>query len=343
MSLYADSKRNRFPLAARSSSSPHPSRFRLYAHRDCTHRIRLVRRAFLNSPHHAVMALATVGIGIGSGEPLGFIAGAAAYVLGWVFVPDLAFFRSWADRKERARAEADTQRELAEFRARRDALLDGLGQRQQQRYHALADICRNIERATENNADDPRLHKLEELLWTFLRLLTMEQSLELFLEMEVREDVPALAAEAQKEVADLEAETTTLRAAGPSPALDSAQRLLESRRELRSTLEKRHLRFDQAKRNLALALAEQERLEQQIKLIRADSIATRNASALSARIDATVEHLETTNRWLSEMDQFRDLLTDLPQSGARVGFGAPASITAAPPPLPGQNRGKQRT
>ena len=50
-------------------------------------------RAFLQSPHHAVMALATLGAGFATGEPLYFLAGATAYVLGWVYVPDLGFFR----------------------------------------------------------------------------------------------------------------------------------------------------------------------------------------------------------------------------------------------------------
>ena len=118
---------------------------------------------------------------------------------------------------------------------------------------------------------------------------------------------------------------------------EQLERLLESRRELVATLEKRADRIEQAKNNLALVASEQERLDQQIKLIRADSIATKNATALSARLDATVANLEATNQWLSQMDQFRDILTDMPQSGVRVGFGAPSS---APPPLP--QKGKEK-
>ena len=102
------------------------------------------------------------------------------------------------------------------------------------------------------------------------------------------------------------------------------------RTERLETLVKRAERLGTGRANLTLVIAEQERLEQQIKLIRADAIATRNAVALSARIDATVENLEQTNQWLSEMDQFRDLMGDVPLTGTRAGFGEPA----APPPLP---------
>ena len=299
-----------------------------------------MRSEFFKSPHHAALALATLGVGFASGEALYFILGAAAYVLGWVFVPDMPLFKNWVERKQSARLAAEAQGELAEFATRRDALLSGLTSGRRQRYNGLTAVCREIERAAAGNSDDPRVRRLEELMWTFLRLLTIEQSLDEFLESEMRDDVPTLLAAAKAEIEDLASEVAALRES-KAPAFDARQRLLDSRRELYSTLEKRGERLIQAKDNLALVVSEQERLDQQIKLIRADSIATKNAAALSARIDATVENLEATNQWLAQMDQFRDLLTDLPQSGVRVGFGAPAS---APPPLPQSppTRGKER-
>ena len=94
-----------------------------------------------------------------------------------------------------------------------------------------------------------------------------------------------------------------------------------------------------AQANLALVVSEQERLDQQIKLIRADAVATKNAEILTARIDATVEHLDQTNKWLSEMDEFKDLVGDMPSTELRVGYqasaaplpSAPATPTALPP------------
>ena len=94
-------------------------------------------------------------------------------------------------------------------------------------------------------------------------------------------------------------------------------------------LRKRQQRLDQAQENLALVVSEQERLDQQIKLIRADAVATKNAEGLTARIDATVEHLDQTNKWLSELDEFKDLVPDMPSTEMRVGYAA-----STPPVLP---------
>ena len=141
---------------------------------------------------------------------------------------------------------------------------------------------------------------------------------------------------AREEVERLRAEVAAK--TGAASAQETRERLLTSRQERLETLEKRADRLETAQANLALVVSEQERLEEQIKLIRADSIATRNAGALTARIDATVENLEHTNQLLSQMDQFRDLLTDLPVTTQRAGFGE----RAGPPPIPQPARGKER-
>jgi hypothetical protein len=295
-------------------------------------------REFLASPHHALLAVATLGAGFLTAEPLYFIAGAAAYVVGWVFLPGIPLFQRYLDRKRDVAEKAAETSELSQFNARREALIQGLTAGRRDRYFALAKVCKDIEMSAPQNPDDPRLRKLEELMWTFLRLLTMEESLEQFLEIEAKDNVPELVEKAEKELAELKVEVEALRRKGQSDALDAKERLLNSRTERLETLGKRAERLGTAKSNLALVVAEQERLDQQIKLIRADSIATRNAAALSARIDATVENLEHTNQWLSQMDQFRDILTDVPLTSARAGFGE----MSGPPPIPQPARGKEK-
>ena len=94
-------------------------------------------------------------------------------------------------------------------------------------------------------------------------------------------------------------------------------------------MRKRQQRIEQAQDNLALVVAEQDRLDQQIKLIRADAVATKNAEALTARIDATVEHLDQTNKWLSELDEFKDLVGDMPATEVRVGYPATAAAASS--------------
>jgi len=132
--------------------------------------------------------------------------------------------------------------------------------------------------------------------------------------------------EAESEAGRLGAEIEALKAKGGA-AFETKQRYLGSRMERLEVLRKRLQRVEQAQANLALVLSEEERLDQQIKLIRADAVASKNADALTARIDATVEHLDQTNKWLSEMDEFKDLVADMPPTQMRVGY------QTLPPPL----------
>jgi hypothetical protein len=106
-------------------------------------------------------------------------------------------------------------------------------------------------------------------------------------------------------------------------------------------LRQRAARIEEANGNLQLASAELERLAEQAKLIRADAVAAKGAGSISARMDATFEHLAQTNRWLSEMDQFRDQLGDLPEGGMGVASPFTPGAVSQPgraknPPLGGR-------
>jgi hypothetical protein len=296
-------------------------------------------REFLKSPHHAAVGLLTLGLGFLSAQLLPLIAGATLYLLGWIYVPDFSFFRRWVDRKREAAKRAEDARKIAEFVQRREALLNSLGTARQERYLRLAQVCRDIETASADNplaspdpATDPRLRKLDELMWTYLRLLGIEESLERFLETERRENLPGLLQEAEAEAARLNGEVEALKAKGNTAALDARQRYLGSRLERLEVLRKRAQRSEQAQSNLALVVSEQDRLDQQIKLIRADAVATRNAEALTARIDATVEHLDQTNKWLSELDEFKDLVGDMPATELRAGYEPVPPVGPVPAP-----------
>jgi hypothetical protein len=307
------------------------------------------RREFFKSPHHAGLGLVTLGAGfvLGATMPLALLVAPAAYLLGWVYLPDMPFFRRWVDRRRQSAQQAVGLAEAAEFLKRRDELLAKLSPSRRQRYHTLAAVCRDIEQASADQpltpgdpASDPLLRKLDELMWTFLRMLTIEESLDRFLETERREDVPGLTKEAEEEVTQLSAEFEALKAkSAPVSSLDTKERLLSSRLERLEVLRKRLQRIDQAQANRRLVVSEQERLEQQIKLIRADAMASKNADALTARIDATVEHLDQTNKWLTEMDEFKDLVGDIPASPVRIGYESAAP--QGPPKLP-QAQGRVR-
>lgn len=289
---------------------------------------------FLKSPHHAWWGLGTVGLGFLLATPLTLIAGATAYALGWIYMPDMPFFKSWVGNRVSAAKRQAMLVEVAAFVQRRDALLGALTPVRRERYAALAAVCQDIESASADAAPatedpDPRMRKLDELMWTFLRLLSIEESLERFLEIERRDNLPKVSSEAEHEVERLTADLAALKAGGAKD-LDGKERFRASRVERLEVLRKRIERSRQAGENLALVVSEQERLDQQIKLIRADAVASKNTASLTARIDATVEHLDETNKWLSEMDEFKDLVGDLPQTEMRVGFGATETRSAPP-------------
>src|ERR1043166_2220864 len=155
------------------------------------------RREFLKSPQHAWLGLLTLGAGFVTGHPLELIFGATAYAIGWIYLPDFSFFKNWVDRRH-----ANTQRQAAwqqvsDFVRRRDALLDSLSPSRRERSPAPAQVCESIETASANAPTTPadpsadlRVRKLDELMWTFLRLLTIEESLERFLETERQEELP---------------------------------------------------------------------------------------------------------------------------------------------------------
>lgn len=277
------------------------------------------RRAFWSSRHHVWLGLLTLGLGFASGHPLGLIAGAAGYALGLVFLPDAGFFRRFIDARADAERNSATAAQVAEFERQQATLLASLSPVRRSRHDQLVTVCRDIESATAD-ADaqaslDPstRRQKLAELTWTFLRMLSVEQTLEVYLEKERRDQLPAAVRTLEAETEVLAAEVASLKAAKPvPPTLAGKERLLTSRLERLNTLRQRLRRIEQAQSNLDLVVSEQARLVEQVKLIRADAIASKNADTLTARIDLSIEHLASTNQWLSELAEFKDLTAQMP-------------------------------
>jgi hypothetical protein len=279
---------------------------------------------FLKSPHHLWLAGLTLGIGFLSANLVVLGISVGFYALGWVHLPDTAMYKNWVkSHLDRLATQADNAKVQA-FVARRTALINQLSRDRRSRYLELAAVCQEIIKATQDNnqieGDDPRLRKLDELMWTYLRLLVMEGSLGSFVESESQEGLPAEVADCKVEVADLAKQVASAPAGGNA---SMKQRLLDSKKEKLAALEKRLARLDEARDNQTLVSAEQERLVEQIKLLRSDAVASRNTEALTDRINATVDHLNETNKLISEMDQFKDLVADdLPMTAARLGFDA---------------------
>jgi len=299
---------------------------------------------FIKSPHHLWLAGLTLGLGFLSANALVFLIGAGLYALGWIYLPDLSIYKNWVKGKMDGLAQAADNEKIQAFVARRTSLINQLSMERRNRYQELAGVCQEIIKATRDanqvGEDDPRLRKLDELMWTFLRLLVMEGSLEGFIATESAEGLPGEIKGCKEEVADLEKQVA---GAVPGGNATIKQRLLDSKKERLATLVKRLTRLQEATDNQTLVASEQERLVEQVKLLRSDAIASRNTDALTERINSTVDHLNETNKLISEMDQFKDLVADdLPITTARLGFDTSVSEepTTADQNTPGQNRAR---
>ena len=302
------------------------------------------RRLFWRGAEHLWLAVCTLGVGFATGEPLGLLVGGVAYALGHVYLPDSAWFRRRVDARLGALEQAEAARLAAEFQAQRAQLIEKLSSERRRRHQALIVVCEEISAASAEQSGagelslsmETRLRKLDELLWTYLRLLTIEQSLEAYLETERRDNLAANTSAAEQEVASIEAELADAPGGGTGKAADPARetrkKLLASRRERLEALRQRMARVAQARANHELARSEQERLVEQAKLIRADAVAHKNAESLGARIDLSIEHLAETNRWLSDLAEFKDLTTQLPPlpAGAMLAKSEATSARSLP-------------
>src|SRR3954464_13584768 len=95
------------------------------------------RGEFLRSPHHAALALLTLGLGFLSAQLIGLLAGVTAYALGWIYLPEMYFFRGWVDRRHEAAKRAEEMAKVAEFVHRRDTLLASMSSSRRDRYNRL--------------------------------------------------------------------------------------------------------------------------------------------------------------------------------------------------------------
>lgn len=286
-------------------------------------------REYLQSKYHLWFGLATVGIGLISGSVLLLIIGFVLYGLGFMFLPDLPFFRNKIDHQYKKIKREQDLIVIEQFKEKRDKQIMSLTPSRKEKYWDIVKLCKEIENSTmeqissEDAASDVRLRKLDELSFIYLKLLCNEQQIQLFLEAETREDIRVEIEKSKNSVARLTEEIATLsKDTNATPLIiESKQRLLVSYSDKLEVLKKRQDRIEQAKGNISLVEAEQSKLSEQIKLLRADVVASKNAEAISSRIDASVQNLDETNRWLSQVNEFKDVVGDVPQSDLRLGFG----------------------
>lgn len=278
-------------------------------------------KAFLKSGDHAALALCTLGVPFATGLPLALVIGAALYVVGWVYLPDRQGFRARVDARAAAAGEQQDAAALAALQAERARLFAHLNDSARRRYDDLARVCADIEEqlATAPAGTVAPTDKLDGLMWSYLGLLATERRLDQHLVKEDSEDFAARIGEAETELKELDAELT--RTPPDSPAYETKFRLVSAKKEGLEALRRRHEQFNRSMDNLAVVRAEQNRIEEQLKLLRADFFANQSADALASRISDTIDSLSTGSRVASELTSSMPELPTL--RTRRVGYQAP--------------------
>jgi chromosome segregation ATPase len=286
--------------------------------------IKNYRKEFFKSPQHIYMALGTVGAGILSGQLFGVALGFTAYALGWIFMPDTNYFKKKIDDKESGAKKAEENAKAEAFRIKQAKVLSSLNEEHLEMYKKLKGVCYDIEKIFVDAGDDVqtlRLGSLDKLMWAYLRLLGMKELLTNFLETEAEGSLDDQIDDATKELKVLNAELKENKDALPS-LIDTKERVIKSKQDRLDALKQRRERVEQAKNNLEYVIAEQERLHEQILLMRSDVMASRDAQSLSLKIDATVDHIEEANKIMKEFEGISEITDDVPLfSETRMGYG----------------------
>lgn len=257
---------------------------------------------FASSLTHG-LCLAGLGLAFVTANPIVLMGGLAAYVLAWVYLPTSKKFREKVDQLADYDHAVSQAEKLQAFKDKQQSMLSRLRHENALRYHRLSGTCAEV---AQNNPENTLINrKLQELLWTYLKMLVMEEGVETYLletdEREIQEKLDAL----ESEIASLREDQVKLR---------------DSKMSLKATLSEHKRSIQEAQDNLQVLKSEMTRLEHEIQLLRADAIANRNSDVLSAKINASVESLMDSKELMRTMSMADDLGLDLPEKVETLGF-----------------------
>ncbi len=286
-------------------------------------------KAYGKSPHHAWWGALTLGLGLATANPLLAVIGAAAYGLGWVIWPDSRVFQRWLTKRRQKQWAAGEEGGDADFAGRRKRMYDGLSEERRRRYDGVIGLAREIERSFREHAEGgggmdvgAQLHRLDAMMWTYLRLLRTEQTLSEHLEGERGEELERRIVELRGEVSGLEGELAEMEASGKFGVVEGRRRLLDSHRERLEMLEKRHAKIAESETNLELAASEQSRVVGMLKLLDSELKTKEDAGHLWREIDEGGRQLGQMERWLSGLGESGGGGDGFPavRGGGRVGY-----------------------
>jgi len=199
-----------------------------------------------------------------------------------------------------------------QWQHRIDGLVAALGVEGQRKYRALEIRCRSIleqqfRTGSITSGLDEQGEGLGRLLWVYLRLLLMRQSVERVVQEAAQgtEDLDRL----QGRIANLQA-----RLSQETLGEDLRKSLTGQVEILQQRLEKRR----EAREKLAFLDAELTRIQEQVELVREQAVLATNPETVSQRIDQITATLGGTTQWIGEQQKI---------------YGALEDLMAEPPPL----------
>lgn len=254
-------------------------------------------------------------------HPAALLFSAALYVIGLINIPDMKFFKDVVDREENEKEEIERQKQIQHYTEMRNRQYSSLNATKREMYDKISSVCTDIE-AMLNGIEGREvfLTKIDEIMFTYLKLLTIQQSIEKFIEVEGKECVDVQFNEVDREIKNLEKQIEELKKDPEKNAMTIThkERILNSTVELAVTVKNRLDRFQEAQNNVEIVAAEESKLVQQLKLLRGEVVAARNTSSISAKIEAGLQMLGETNKMINQMNQYREVSEEMPD--VRIGF-----------------------
>lgn len=275
-------------------------------------------KTFLNSKYHAFLAGGCLLFVAFCGNLFGLVLGTVGYILGLVYIHDMSFFKNAVDQNISEKDRIEREQKIAIFRQKRDKLYSSLTKENKSKYDKLSAVCQDIRSSIENtDAECVFSSKLDELMFTYLRLIAISESLNALLLIENDQYLGSRIKETEASLTTIDAKIIELSKDELNNAVEIAhqRKLSDSVKEKLLTLVKRKEKMEDARRNIELVNAEQERLDEQIQTVRAEAIASRNMEVLSLRIDASINNLGQTKELLDQLKDFTDMTETVP-SGA---------------------------
>lgn len=211
----------------------------------------------------------------------------------------------------------DTKGELATWQGRVNDALKRLNEDNRARFTRLSERCQQILDAQpeERAGVDVQSGELSRLLWLFLKLLRSRQTFE---------DLLREARQSGQDQRSLSHRASALERDLALAGSDEVKRSLSAQLDI---VRQRLTRQGEAQNKLVHVEADLERIEQQVELLREETMLTTNTETVSRRIEAVSSGLNETVQWVKEQEELHgemdDLLDEAPQMLAPMQAGRP--------------------